>query len=156
MYRSLFVPLDGSVTGEHALPWALSLAQRANAAIQVASVHVPVAPVFGGSDLLGDTKLDSIIRDKERAYLEGVVRRLAPTPAPVTSALLEGAIADALDEQARAIDADLIVMTTHGRGPLSRFWLGSVADKLIRQASLPILVVRPREEPVDLSETPTC
>ena len=39
---------------------------------------------------------------------------------------------------------DLIVMTTHGRGPLSRFWLGSVADELVRRATVPLLLIRPQ------------
>jgi nucleotide-binding universal stress UspA family protein len=155
MYHSLLVPLDGSVTAEQALPWALTLARRAKAALQVAAVHVPAAPLFSGNNLVANVELDAIIRDKERSYLEGVVRRLVNLiPAPVSSILLEGPIANALHEQAQAIHADLIVMTTHGRGPLSRFWLGSVADKLIRQATLPVLVVRPGEGPADFNETP--
>lgn len=50
--------------------------------------------------------------------------------------------------------ADLIVMTTHGRGPLSRSWLGSVADELVRRATKPILLVRPQEKARDLSVEP--
>jgi nucleotide-binding universal stress UspA family protein len=157
MYRSILVPLDGSPAAEHALPWALSLARLAKAALQIAAVHVPAAPLFSGSDLLGNLQLDSSIREKERSYLDGVVRRLVhATRAPVTSVLLEGPIADALSEQAKTVQADLIVMTTHGRGPLSRFWLGSVADKLVRQASVPVLVVRPQEGPPELIEAPPC
>jgi nucleotide-binding universal stress UspA family protein len=50
--------------------------------------------------------------------------------------------------------ADLVVMTTHGRGPLSRAWLGSVADQLVRSLAVPILLVRPRETASELRGEP--
>jgi nucleotide-binding universal stress UspA family protein len=69
----------------------------------------------------------------------------------VAGQLLHGPVADALVEHAAAAKAGVIVLTTHGRGPLSRFWLGSVADKLIRAAPLPLLIHRPTEgAPSDL------
>ena len=52
----------------------------------------------------------------------------------------------ALLEHAAAKNVDLVVMSTHGRGPLSRFWLGSVADELVRRMPVPVLLVRPKEE----------
>src|SRR5262249_28136727 len=64
---------------------------------------------------------------------------------PVTTALLDGPVAEALQEHAQANGADLIVMTSHGRGPFSRFWLGSVADQLIRRSPIPLLIVHPHE-----------
>jgi nucleotide-binding universal stress UspA family protein len=56
---------------------------------------------------------------------------------------LRGPVGPTLAEYAATSKADLIVMTTHGRGPLSRFWLGSVADELIRHSPVPLLVHRP-------------
>ena len=52
---------------------------------------------------------------------------------------------------AAAIGANLLVMTTQGRGPLARFWLGSVADELVRQADIPVLFVRPHTAAPDFS-----
>ena len=46
------------------------------------------------------------------------------------------------------------MMTTHGHGPLSRFWLGSVADEMVRRATTPILLVRPHEKAIDLAAEP--
>ena len=51
--------------------------------------------------------------------------------------------------------SDLIVMTTHGRGPLGRFWLGSVADELVRESPVPVLLIRPTEKLVDLTREPS-
>src|SRR6516162_5446152 len=153
MYRSILVPLDGSTFGEHALPAALSLARRAGGSLHVMLVHTAFAYVESG--LIYDDRVDRQIREQEQGYLESVVTRLkAASPVPVTWALRDGAIADGICEQITASSADLIVMTTHGRGPLTRFWLGSVADNLVRRAPVPVLLVRPQETAPDLTHEP--
>jgi nucleotide-binding universal stress UspA family protein len=68
--------------------------------------------------------------------------------------MLDGSITEAIQDRAVACGADLVVLTTHGRGAFSRFWLGSVADTLVRHAPLPILLVRPQETAPDLSQEP--
>jgi nucleotide-binding universal stress UspA family protein len=152
MYRSLLVPLDGSTFGEHALPLALSIARRAKAALRLAHVHVPPAAMYVEGAALLDSSLESEAKEHERAYLDAVVKRLASDPAvSLTSALLEGSVADSLHEHAVAMRTDLVVMTTHGRGPLARFWLGSVADQLVRRLPMPLLLVRPQETAPDPS-----
>jgi nucleotide-binding universal stress UspA family protein len=153
MYHSILVPLDGSTFGEHALPVALGLARRCGASLQVALIHTAFVHWETGSTY--DERVDRLLREQERDYLKGVVRRLqAASPVPATWALRDGSVADALGEQAAASHADLIVMTTHGRGPLSRFWLGSVADNLVRQAPVPLLLVRPQDGDPDLAREP--
>jgi nucleotide-binding universal stress UspA family protein len=155
MYRTIFVPLDGSPFAEQALPLALGLARRAEAVLHVAHVHVPVAPLYAGNELAADAPLDFQVWEQEYVYVQEVVKRLkAVARLRVTSTVLDGPIAESLAEQAVAADADLLVMTTHGRGPLSRFWLGSVADKLVRLAPMPLLLLRPPEGPPDLSQEP--
>ena len=101
-------------------------------------------------------QLDAKVRECERAYLDGVVKRVASaSPVRVTSDLLEGPrVAETLQAHAATSGADLIVMTTHGRGPLSRFWLGSIADEMVRLATTPVLLVRPHEEALDLTSEP--
>src|SRR5262249_42499567 len=134
MYRSILVPLDGSTFGEHALPAALSIARRAGASVKVVHAH---APVFANG-LMSTYTLDTQERDYARSYLGEVILRLRKaTKVPVSSALLEGPVADTLAAHVTAAGADLVVMTTHGRGPLSRFWLGSVADELLRRLTVP-------------------
>ncbi len=152
MYRSLMVPLDGSPFAEHALPFAASIARRTGAALQIVQAHVPVASLYSGSELVADLTLDSTIRENETAYLDGVAKRLTEAvPVRVSRTLVDGMVADALHEQALAAAADLVVMATHGRGPFSRFWLGSVADALVRRLPMPILLVRPRDETPNLA-----
>ena len=131
MHRNILVPLDGSKFAEHALPPALGIAQRAGASVRVALIHTPVTGLYGGAELATDPSLDYLVRDSQKEYLIDVLKRLSSvTPVRVTSTLLEGPIADALHEYAVASQIDLIIMATHARGPFSRFWLGSVADRL--------------------------
>ncbi len=156
MYRSLMVPLDGSVFAEHALPLALSIARRASATVHVVQVHQPCTPMYADSIAPGTYEAEAKVMEYERAYLDEIVKRLTNiSSVPVTSALVEGpVIAEMLSGQAAATKADLVVMTTHGRGPLSRFWLGSVADEMVRRATTSILLVRPQETAADFTTEP--
>lgn len=155
MYRSLLVPLDGSRFGEHALPLALTIARRAGCSIHLVRVHVPFTPLSADSLSPFSYEVEVKVMEQERAYLDGVMKQLANvSTVPVTTALLEGPVAETMQEYALTSGADLIVMTTHGYGPLSRFWLGSVADEMMRRATAPVLLVRPHEEPLDLVSEP--
>jgi nucleotide-binding universal stress UspA family protein len=149
MFRSILVPLDGSPFGEQALPLALSLARRAGAMIHLAHVLTSIAVYPDG--VLARAGLEVQIHDRQKEYLDGVARRLAAiAPVSVRTALLDGAVAPTLQDHAAAAGIDLVVMTTHGRTPLGRFWLGSVADYLVRHLSVPLLLVHPHDEPPDL------
>jgi nucleotide-binding universal stress UspA family protein len=150
------VPLDGSAFAEQALPLALGIARRAGAALNVVRVHQPLTPVYADSIAPGTCEVEARVLEQERAYLDGVAKRLTTASSvPVTSALLEGpVIAEMLSGHAAATKADLVVMTTHGRGPLSRFWLGSVADEMVRRATPSILLVRPQEAAPDFTAEP--
>jgi len=84
-----------------------------------------------------------------------VARRIeAVAPVKIARLIDDGEIADCIRAQAVRQKSDLIVMTTHGRGVLGRFWLGSVADELVRESPVPVLLSRPTEEAVDLTREP--
>lgn len=153
MYRNIVVPLDGSPFAECALPPALSIARRAGAALQVVRAHVPPTSFQVSAEVPPQQTLETSIRESERAYLEGVVERITATAPSVTvsSTMMDGPAADAIHNRAIAVPADLVVMATHGRGSFSRFWLGSVADALIRRLPTPILLVRPQQTTPDLT-----
>ena len=153
--QSILVPLDGSEFAEHALPAALSLARSRGAALHLVRVYVPLAGVYGEHALPYDEALDRELMKRAQDYLDGVVARLAAVAGiQSSSALLEGPVADTISRHAAAVGADLLVMTTQGRGPLARFWLGSVSDQLVRQADIPVLLVRPQAAAPDLSREP--
>lgn len=155
MYRSIVVPLDGSTFGEHALPIALGVARRAAAQLHLVHVHVAGEPAGAPVAMRHDAR-DAERRIDELAYLDQLARRLrAIWGGPITSTLLEPPVVETLCDYATSIGADLIVMSTHARGTLMRLWLGCVADKLVRHAPMPVLLVRPPERPLDLMSEPT-
>lgn len=154
MFRSLLVPLDGSTAAEHALPMALSLARRFGADVKVIHIYAPVWGVYGEGGVY-DALLDHELREEMQAYLEGVIQRLSQVSSvSVSSVLLEGRVAGAINRHAEESGADLIVMSTQGRGPVARFWLGSVADALVRQSTIPMLFVRPEDSEADFAQEP--
>jgi nucleotide-binding universal stress UspA family protein len=154
MIRSILVPLDGSPFAEHALPYALAVARRAGARVEVAHAHPPPDPARPDWPRPPPERSDPESLAGRRAYLDGVARRLTAAGAAASAALLEGPTALALCRRAEEGGADLVVMTTHGRGPLSRLWLGGVADALLRHLTTPLLLVRPCGLPTDLTAEP--
>src|SRR5689334_21271181 len=150
MVQSILVPLDGSAFGEQALPLALAVARRAGAVVQLVHVHVSLMPMYGENVVAYENVQDEVLKRREQAYVLRVVERLrAETDVPVSGTFLGGGVAEALREHAVATGVVLVIMTTHGRGPLARFWLGSVADELVRKMPVPVLLVRPQEGPPD-------
>lgn len=145
MTRTILVPLDGSPFGEQALPLAMAIARRAGARLELLHVHTPVQEY--SELLLFDVPLDTKIRKQERQYMQEVATRLnAATDVKFNTIHKDGHVPDVIREHAAEIGAELIVMTTHARGPMARFWLGSVADRLVREVEVPLLLVHPREE----------
>lgn len=153
MYSSLLVPLDGSPQSERALPVALALARRSAATVEL--VHVHELPTVPGLAPMYDTRFDAEMREEMRAELEATAERLRQTTdVPVRTTFLDGPIVATLEAHAADSRPELIVMTTHGRGGLSRLWLGSVADALVRRAGVAVLLVRGEGAPVDDAAKP--
>lgn len=145
MYRSLLVPLDGSPFAEEALPLAMSIAQRAGASLQLVAVAADASFSF-----LPEKDSECLAKGWH-IYLDRVVERVrSHVTVPVSSVLLEGGqVSPQISAHAASIGADLIVMSTHGRGALGRFWLGSVPLELMGGLSQPLLLVRPGDSPVE-------
>ena len=125
MYQKILVPLDGTTFGEHALPVALAIARRVGAEVEIAHVHGAAAPLYAGSELITDGGIESVLREHEQNYLKDVARRAtaAGGQISVSTCVLDGAVGEALCARSQATGTDLVVMTTRGRGPLSRLWL---------------------------------
>lgn len=150
---SILVPLDGSQSGEHALPHALSLARRAGARLDLVHVHEPVT--MQGLPLRCWEMEEKQAQERARDYLDNLVERMSRVATmEVTPHLLFGRPANMLCENVALSKTDLVVMTTHGRGPLSRLWFGSVASELIQRLTGPLLLIRPIEAAVDLTVDP--
>ena len=145
MYKQIMVPLDGSTFAEAALPLALALSRKTRAGIHFVSVLEPT-PAFDYDEW------EAAARAWSEGYLDNVAGRVrGESGGAVTTGLRSGQVVETLLTEAGAKHADLVVMATHGRGALSRAWLGSVADALLRQAKMPVLFVRPSEGPAPAS-----
>jgi nucleotide-binding universal stress UspA family protein len=155
MYRTVLVPLDGAPFAEHALPAALAVARRAGATLRLVAVATPLTEVYTEGIYVGGQDLLNSVKRQYRTYLAKTSAQLkSHMTTPVTTEVLEGDVASTLQSYAERNKVDLVVMATHGRGPVGRFWLGSTADELVRHLSLPILLVRPGESPPDLNKEP--
>jgi nucleotide-binding universal stress UspA family protein len=146
MIRSILVPLDGSETAERALPLAAAIARACRAKLRLVSVHQPPPAPRGAAATRTYISLNLKLRRAERAYLKQQAARVRTDGRPVVSTVtLDGPVAGAIASHVRRADVGLVVMTTHGRGPLNRLWLGSVADELVRMITVPLLLVRAAE-----------
>ena len=154
MAKTILVPLDGSTFAEHALPVASGLARASGGRLHLVQVHeVPVVPTSPDLLVPYDAQWDSALRQQEEEYLQSVANRVAERVGlQARTELLSGPAEMALATYAREMDIDLVVMTTHGRSGLSRMWLGSVADGVVRRSQVPVLLLRPSHAEVDYDE----
>ena len=125
MLRSLVVPIDGSPFSERALTLAVPLALQHGASIALTLAH-PLPPRVDDAPRWGR-----------------VAKRVATRYGVTTSTQFrDGQIAEEITAAVKQADAELLVMATHGRGGVSRLWLGSVTDTLLRQPPTTMLVTR--------------
>ena len=140
MYTRIMVPLDGSAFSERALSPARTLARRFGATLDLVHVHEP-PPLFGQAPMY-DTQYDAEVRRQMRdAHAALATRVVQEGGVTATATFLDGKVVPALRQHAADTRADLIIMTSHGRGGISRAWLGSVADRLIREVDAPVFLV---------------
>lgn len=148
MYKTILVPLDGSQVAELALPHAEELAGRLGADITL--IHVAETPA---------AQYDAAIN----AYIEQVaettafnaqkhVGKLVAKKIRVRSAIVLGNAAEEIVDYAETMNADMTVMATHGRSGIKRWTMGSVADKVVRATSRPVMMVRAGEPRPDVRE----
>jgi nucleotide-binding universal stress UspA family protein len=147
-FGSILVPLDGHSLAEQALPVARHLARQAGATLHLVTVQPPMSPLVLTSEVAAAAQeLEEETSKDLAAYLDRIAGELRAAGVTVTTALLHGPPADRIDAYVLDRWIELVVMTTHGRGGLSRLWLGSVADHLLRTLEVPILLLRAHEGP---------
>ncbi|HEX6293159.1 MAG TPA: universal stress protein [Herpetosiphonaceae bacterium] len=160
MYRSILVPLDGSAFSEYALPVARAIIRRLpadqRATLHLVRVHEPIITTYIDGLPIIDEELDAQMRKHEEEYLNLVHTRLMhDIEIDTRCAVIDGPTAAMLIQHIKAEQIDLVVMTTHGRGGMARFWLGSTADEVVRHGAAPVLMIRPPSTPVVAAEEPT-
>jgi len=172
MFERILVPLDGSTLSHQALPYAVRVARCFGSELVLAHVTPqPAAPALTPEDVaqemgerprtagmpfqpspadrafLADPMRPAnagIVAEVERASdeVDALQRQLAEQGLRVRTVVRGGAAAETLLDITREESIGLIVMATHGRGGLGRFLLGSVADRVVRHADTPVMLVR--------------
>ena len=152
------VPLDGSDLAEMALPYAMELAHALSARVHLVRVaetyrdEVPETPshIFTSPSYKAMLEQFDQLEGEAQRYLDEVATRLGNNSVDVTWEVMSGDPWRQLLRYVERDDPDLIVMTTHGRGGLARWFYGSVSDRLLTAAETPLLIIRsatPEGEP---------
>ena len=142
MYRKILVPLDGSKTAEGVLPHAKALAYSEGAELVLLTVAANPALDYAFSDpgLAQRAEEDQEARSKQ--YMAEVERQLKSEGFKVSTLLRVGAVADVILTAAEEMQVDAIAMSTHGRTGPARWLLGSVAERVVRNSKVPVLLIR--------------
>ncbi len=149
MFKCILVALDGSALAERALDPALELARKSNGQLLVVRVPIPATvsqPSRGNicSKELWSHEVDSQGHEATLRYLDQVRRRISREAVPVRIESIGGDPGKVIAGFAARQVIDLIVMSTHGRAGFSRWLMGNITKKVLRLATVPVLVVRSR------------
>jgi nucleotide-binding universal stress UspA family protein len=140
--RHILCPVDFFPASEAALRYAVALAERLDAALTVLHVvHIPAYAMPDGS-LTPPLEWMQPVLDAAERELAVLVERTPHANVVLDRKVAEGMPHRAINEHAAACGADLIVMGTHGRSGLTHLLLGSVAERVVRTATTPVLTIR--------------
>lgn len=145
MYKRILVPVDGSETSTKALVAALQLARESEGCVRLLHAFDPLD--FTGAYDFGGQVLEAARKDAAR-ILDDALQIALASGVPSDSRLLEAPgqrLGESVAQEARAWDADLVVVGTHGRRGVGRVLLGSGAEQVLRMAPVPVLAVRSPE-----------
>jgi nucleotide-binding universal stress UspA family protein len=146
MYEKVIVPLDSSKLAECVLPHVEALSRGCQVKeVVFVSVVEPLGPIAGEGYVLDAENTEAIETEMKAAsenYLSALLARTHYGGVRVEWKVLSGRVAETLADFATSNGADLIVIATHGRAGVSRWVLGSVADRILRSSCVPVLMIR--------------
>lgn len=140
--QKLLLATDLSDASASATDEAFALAARLGAALLVVSVIDPGSLLLPGGRFRA--RVDQV-RQRREQLAQTLVERGRSEGVPVSFLVWEGDPGNMIVEAAEAEHADMVLVGSHGRGAVGRFFLGSVSEHVVRHAPCPVLVVRPRE-----------
>jgi nucleotide-binding universal stress UspA family protein len=144
-YERILLPLDGSPMAEQALPHAIAQAEQLGAMLILLRVLEPLPHVRG----MSAADIDSIkqqTREWAQEYLDQLIADVRNRGISASAAIVEGGPNATILQFAEKNRVDLIVICSRGRSGLSRWLMGSVADRVVRGATVPVLLVPSRKE----------
>ncbi len=156
MFTHILVPLDGSLFSEQALPAAVKLALCTQSKITLLQVLQPPQLLVheGGMNYAGlSDELRKLAQDEAQTYLRTHQAWINQEGCEVEFVTMDvSRVAEAVLDFVEQSDVDTIVMSTHGRGGIQRWVYGSVADKVLRHATVPVLLIRANDVEEKASE----
>lgn len=144
--KKLLLATDLSEASSSATDQAFDLASRLDASLLVVSVIDPGSLLMPGGRFRA--RIDQVREGREHLAQE-LVERGRDMGLPVSFLVWSGDPGDMIVEAAEAEHVEMVIVGSHGRGAVGRFFLGSVSEHVVRHAPCPVLVVRPRESPPD-------
>jgi len=147
MFERILVCLDGSSLAEQILPYAIEEARCFSSKVtllQVVTTEVPAAAP--GDPQLVVEKLDEVSKEEKEsaAYLKRLARRVRAQGLNVECVTENGSAGETIVAYAKKNGMDLIAMGTHGHSGMGRIVFGSVAEFVVRESGLPVLMIKPR------------
>jgi nucleotide-binding universal stress UspA family protein len=137
MYDTILLPTDGSDAAENAAAHAIDIARRYDATIHT----VYVVDTSMGVSLGTGEPLRSKLEQEGDAAIQRIEELVTEAGLDVTGEKRDGSPHEEILAAARESEADLVVMGTHGRTGLDRYLLGSVTERVVRSADVPVLTV---------------
>ena len=149
MYQRILVPIDGSPTAADGMAEAVKLAKLTNGQIRLMHV-VDQLSYVAGFEGYGSLTADviKVMNEAGERILREAKAQVEGEGVPVDTVLFDGfsgRVSDHVVEQAKSWNADVIVLGTHGRRGIRRLVIGSDAEQIVRNAPVPVLLVRLRE-----------
>jgi nucleotide-binding universal stress UspA family protein len=146
---TILVPLDGSALADRALPYAIPLVRASHARLSL--VRAALAHTLPGAD---PSEAQVTVVQRAERELEATAESLRADGLTVETHVYYDEAARAIVDAAQRQAADLVVMSTHGRGGLGRWVYGSVADRVLRRMAVPVLLVPALAEPPRTTDGP--
>ncbi len=152
MFTRLLVPLDGSELAEEVLPHAEHLASSLSLDIELvrvsklASTSTPYSATLLASD---HVDVDAGVEAEAVKYLDGIAARLKSSGFAVSAKVVRGAPSEEILRLAHETAGCVIALVTHGRTGMKRWVLGSVAEAIVKDAEVPVLIIPPAKPSKD-------
>jgi nucleotide-binding universal stress UspA family protein len=141
--KTVIVPLDGSPLAERALPHAIDLATMMDLELLLVRAFSLSETLSGYDDYVDWNKLETAVKDEAARYLDRKKGELKqPRLVKISPLAIEGEAAEQITNLAKRTGASLVVICSHGRSGVGRWLLGSVAERVLRHSTGPVLLVR--------------